>query len=1160
MIEIKRNNKAFFTLEDICEGSKLSRQLMDHHYIVLKFSTDSPIYFEIGDTVELPDFGYFVLKSAYFPKYNETTGGYDYEMQMDAYYMEWANKICKYRPQYGANETAFKLTATVSTHLQVILNNLKALGYTYNGHRYTADCTTYNKNVFDTEKRFYIEYSSVSILDALNAICETVDCEWWIDGSIIYLGFCEMEGQTVFEQGVNMLSMSHSESKASYITRLYAFGSDKNIPNGYFTGYDADVTVDGVTTDYLMLPDKEVDEDGFYSKNGYIENVNVVKNNAQAIEGVVMFEDEYPRVECAVSDIKTYDSTIKNDDGTTTTKTFWQITSNDSFTEEFKESWIKGNLTLMIKFTGGALMGMDFEISHKILDGKNYYEIVANDNYGRTLPDRALCPKSGDGFFLYNWDATQITDTTLIPNARQSLYERAKTYYKKSMVDNSNFTCYMDGEKFFNHGTYDYHPIGEQVKLINPMFSDVDADGKHYRNSRIIGYEINLDIPYDTPQYIVGEKAAYSRLGQLEEKVNSITVNGIKIGDGSGGTGGVYVIGMNDSTPASDSNVYSARRTRMSFLSKAEKDTAKETIAFEKGLTAGSYERLTSGAAINADGAAEVESIVVRRGATFGQSAYIDAAGDASLGNVSVSGVRSQGFTEGDRTLIGGKGFELYKDGSGKSHLYVDNAVIRGKLLAAATEIRKVSYSGGTMIFSNAGSTLIHVVGLDAAGHEVAADASAQAFKCWAAADDGSTRTMNWWKVGDMAMCKTFNIKDSSGGNRYYWRLVIGRGQEVLEDGKLYDYVVLSNLETFAGGDAVVPVNVVSTLTDNEGNVITWGGVVVTMVTDVVMSSLADVVSGQDGSTKDDAGIDIGTRTYYGFDPQGTDIPMAGDVIVQVGSETRFMQRGNAIKLATSADDGDARTAPSLTMYHQIGNTWSTDDGGSSVWQWKTVTAVMAPTGVRFNADFFKWFSGSEDNVVDPIVISYTLTPSSTFLVRQVSTGKVEPTDITLSLTKHTGNKVEDWNDKGVTLKARYTQRDGLAGEKVIKSVKDIGDLYALLTLRVLAIDAKGKELCYTDIAIISDGEDFDVQVLAEGGNSIFNGEGTKKLTAYVYRNGQDITSTIASTAFSWKRQSSDAADDKIWNSLHVGLGNVCTVTNEDVDRSAMFMCEVEIV
>lgn len=972
MIEIKRNNKAFFTLEDICEGSKLSRQLMDHHYIVLKFSTDSPIYFEIGDTVVLPDFGYFVLKSAYFPKYNETTGGYDYEMQMDAYYMEWANKICKYRPQYGANETAFKLTATVSTHLQVILNNLKALGYTYNGHRYTADCTTYNKNVFDTEKRFYIEYSSVSILDALNAICETVDCEWWIDGSIIYLGFCEMEGQTVFEQGVNMLSMSHSESKASYITRLYAFGSDKNIPNGYFTGSDADVTVDGVTTDYLMLPDKEVDEDGFYSKNGYIENVNVVKNNAQAIEGVVMFEDEYPRVECAVSDIKTYDSTIKNDDGTTTTKTFWQITSNDSFTEEFKESWRKGNLTLMIKFTGGALMGMDFEISHKILDGKNYYEIVANDNYGRTLPDRALCPKSGDGFFLYNWDATQITDTTLIPNARQSLYERAKTYYKKSMVDNSNFTCYMDGEKFFNHGTYDYHPIGEQVKLINPMFSDVDADGKHYRNSRIIGYEINLDIPYDTPQYIVGEKAAYSRLGQLEEKVNSITVNGIKIGDGSGGTGGVYVIGMNDSTPASDSNVYSARRTRMSFLSKAEKDTAKEPIAFEKGLTTGAYKRGASGAAINADGAAEVESMDAREGVTVGDDVFVHADGGARLGDVEVARVRSKGAEEGDRNLISGRGFDLFMGADGKSHLWVDNANIRGKLVAMSTEIRKVSYSGGTLLLSNAGSTLARVAAVtDDQGAVVA-------YKCWAKADDGTTQTMNWWRIGMMALCQTFNVSGNTGGNRRYWRLVVGVGQERLDDGKIYDYVLLSNIAKFSAVVLNIPYYSSGGVLTAKRDVLRWAGEPVGIVQRKGNISFGIAFALQEGSAtdvqtiKDDDGVLLMNRGFYGYEPTADggapDAPMAGDVIVQCGDQVRWLSRGNVIRLCTSSDDGDADTTPSLAMFHGIGRLREVIVNGEatankSVWQWRDLTALISPTKTYINSDYFYFFTEGDGGI-----------------------------------------------------------------------------------------------------------------------------------------------------------------------------------------------------
>ena len=632
MIQIKRNNKVFFTLEDFGEGSKLSYQLMDHHYIILKFTTATPTYFEIGDSVEIPDFGYFELTSSYFPKHNDSDG-YDYEMQMDAYYMSWKNKLCKYRPQHGANETSFKLTTTVGVHMNVILGNLKALGLTYNGKDFSVDYTTYNNKAFDVQKRFLIEYGSISILDALNAICseDALNCEWWIDGSIIYLGYCEMEGQTTFEQDVNVLSMSYSESKSTYITRLYAFGSDRNIPKGYFTGADADVTTDGVATDYLMLPNKEVDSDGFFAKDGYLENVNVVKNDKQAIEGVVMFEEEYPKVESVVSSIKTYDSTVDNEDGTKTTQTFWQVTSTDSFTNNFKESWIKSNLTLGIKFTSGALMGMEFDVSFKVIDKVNYFEIVANDTYGRTLPDGIMCPKVGDKYFLFNWDATKITDTDLIPTAQLSLFDRAKQYYQKTMISNSNFTCTMDGDKFYNDGTYDYHPLGEQVKLINDMFAQVDADGKHYRNSRIIGMEIPLDIPYDHPQYTVGEKAATSRLGKLEDKVDSIKVNGMQIGGtGSGNGGGVYVIGMNDTTPASDSNVYSARRSRMEFVSRLLDNTAKGTITWEKvqkflkGLTAEDLSQFKKGATFG-------EFI---QGMLFGTGGRIDELGNAEFESI----------------------------------------------------------------------------------------------------------------------------------------------------------------------------------------------------------------------------------------------------------------------------------------------------------------------------------------------------------------------------------------------------------------------------------------------------------------------------------------------------------------------------------------------
>lgn len=783
MIQIKRNNKVFFTLEDFGEGSKLSYQLMDHHYIILKFTTATPVYFEIGDSVEIPDFGYFELTSSYFPKHNDSDG-YDYEMQMDAYYMSWKNKICKYRPQHGANETSFNLTTTVGVHMNVILGNLKALGLTYNGKDFSVDYTTYNNKAFDVQKRFLIEYGSISILDALNAICseDALNCEWWIDGSIIYLGYCEMEGQTTFEQDVNVLSMSYSESKSTYITRLYAFGSDRNIPKGYFTGADADVTTDGVATDYLMLPNKEVDSDGFYAKDGYLENVNVVKNDKQAIEGVVMFEEEYPKVESVVSSIKTYDSTIDNEDGTKTTQTFWQVTSTDSFTNSFKESWIKSNLTLGIKFTSGALMGMEFDVSFKVIDKVNYFEIVANDTYGRTLPDGVMCPKVGDKYFLFNWDATKITDTDLIPTAQLSLFDRAKQYYQKTMISNSNFTCTMDGDKFYNDGIYDYHPLGEQVKLINDMFAQVDADGKHYRNSRIIGMEIPLDIPYDHPQYTVGEKAATSRLGKLEDKVDSIKVNGMQIGGtGSGNGGGVYVIGMNDTTPASDSNVYSARRSSMEFVSRLLDNTAKGTITWEK-----------------------VQKFLQGLNIGEGNNYSIDGSGNAILSSVLVNLLKSLDFNESEQS-----GFAIKQRSDGKYQMLLTDLIVWGKAIFNTLLIRELSYVGGNIVLSPAAGKISYI-------KEVYSETTNEliGWKCYLLADDGTTATINSFKVDDQVRCKTFNIASGvyeNVSNKDYWRLVTkvsaeneaitdSEGHE-LYDGKKFAWIQIAKDNCMEGSD-----------------------------------------------------------------------------------------------------------------------------------------------------------------------------------------------------------------------------------------------------------------------------------------------------------------------------------------------------------------------
>ena len=1067
MIQIKRNNKAIFTIEDFGEGSKLSYQLMDHHYIILKFTTATPVYFEIGDSVEIPNFGYFELTSSYFPKHNDSDG-YDYEMQMDAYYMAWKNKLCKYRPLYGANETSFNLTTTVDVHMNVILNNLKALGFTYNGKEFSVDYTTYNNKAFDVQKRFLIEYGSVSILDALNSICseDALNCEWWIDGSIIYLGYCEMEGQTTFEQNVNVLSMSYSESKSIYITRLYAFGSDRNIPKGYFTGADADVTTDGIATDYLMLPNKEVDSDGFYAKDGYIENVNVVKNDRQAIEGVAMFDDEYPKIESIVSSIKTYDSTDDNNDGTKTTQTFWQVTSADSFTNSFKESWKKRNLTLGIKFTSGALMGMEFDVSFKIIDKVNYFEIVANDTYGRTLPDGVMCPKIGDEFFLFNWDATKITDTDLISTAQLSLFDRSKQYYQKTMISNANFTCTMDGDKFYNDGAYDYHPLGEQVKLINDMFAQVDADGKHYRNSRIIGMEIPLDIPYDHPQYIVGEKAAISRLGKLEDKVDSITVNGQHIGNSLNGGGGVYVIGVNDNTPPTDSNVYSARRTRLSYLSKTAEDTAKEIIHFEKGLTTGAYKKGVSGGNMDSDGNAETNKLTARgdarlQGDTFfgtgsdkTDTPHVDGgSGDALLGDVVLTALQSKNF---DALLQ--RGFGFTKGVNGKFTLSVTDLMVWGKAIFNELEIRKLSSIGGNVYLSGASSKIVHVKEEYQKGQFIG-------WCCYILADDGTTATQNGWRPFDQARCQTFNVASGSYegvGNRSYWRLVEG-------------------------------------------------------------------VSGENVAIKDDEGNDLYNGKKFAWvvlsatdceDKVTNDIPQAGDVIVLDGhrqfaeDDPRAMNndasRTNIMMLQTTGSEGSVPNIISLQGIVDYKHSASNNKYSNTVF-------ILSPEEVVFLSSRFKWISASGA----PITLVNFRGPwkqgETYYYYDQVSHNNALWTCIIAEGSSTT----EEPTDTSTVWRNELTGGiPGIPG---------------------------------------ADGLAYVLQVTSDKGTVLVNGAGSLLLTGTLYRNGEDVTSTITESRWSWYRVSADTADDAVWNRLHEGVGNTCRITGEDVSRVAQFGCRAYV-
>ena len=91
------------------------------------------------------------------------------------------------------------------------------------------------------------------------------------------------------------------------------------------------------------------------------------------------------------------------------------------------------------------------------------------------------------------------------------------------------------------------------------------------------------------------------------------------------------------------------------------------------------------------------------------------------------------------------------------------------------------------------------------------------------------------------------------------------------------------------------------------------------------------------------------------------------------------------------------------------------------------------------------------------------------------------------------------------------------------------------------------------------DGVAYQVMITSDTGTVMINGSGEMTLNATLLRNGEDISDTISNSSWSWWRQSADAEDDAVWNTLHEDVGRSCLITRDDVSRQAQFGCRVYI-
>ena len=991
----------------INEGSKRHFLLMKEDYITLKFSLYNPVYFQLGDGVD-NELGIFELVDLYKPSYNTTTGEYDYELHLDAYYWKWKNKKFFYTPETTGREAGWNLTATLDTHLNVFLANLKALGYKFRKEEFTYEI---DNTVANTSK--LVSYDNVNLIDALTQMAETWECEWWIENKTIHFGRCEYSSPVDFKAGdltdtenVNVNSMRRSDSQTTYATRVYAFGSTRNVPasyreslifdvkkvkgrdisdtarpldikffpsrdliakktvkgdinidkviaqgsrqfkctvisslakgtysvlttsvpfmisgitgtgsneyyppkgtynyqldlcytksgvshtvcnangehritdntiNGfkdtlnlpssidivedadsleavltvnvqtdaaprgvsvyisfslalenksnsantsvtflsgsnagqifdavynpdfltgddsnvlrlpegvtaslgdrytinniikgkvpdnYFSKDDKELTLNGVVQKRLMLPEGIPYVDAYrYSPTGERINIgderydnpdNVEMPVEEAIEEIVIFEDEYPKYigsTTVVPDPIWEDEKV--DDKPTGNK-YPIYTFKDNGLKNFTKDFLLDELHLI--FQTGKLAGLDFALNLKESDNTGTtFEIVRNEDYGRALPDDVLFPQAAhmedgeevpaDTYVLYGFDPAFISEQ-MMPESEQELLETTKKYVKKSMIDPSTYDCEMAADFIYNNGNIRTYEVGDKVNLINKAYFP------NGRQSRIIGFEWPLDIPYDHPIYTVGETAAYSRIGEIESKLDNLTYKGQTYSGSVVGGGGVsiYVIGVNDKTLPSDRNVFSSKKSLATFLNKTQEETMDYLIRL--------------------------------------------------LGGVITDNIESQNFISGAL----GTGFLVKRDPkTGRSYAEFDEIYVRLKAVFESLTIKELQSVGGEILLTLASieCTKVEKISVasvyDSSGARLYDSdnaalyvpvATGGVYRCYFTADDGEKAIINQFSAGDMAQCRQFNIKArvyENVANRYYWRYVLSVGENYID-------------------------------------------------------------------------------------------------------------------------------------------------------------------------------------------------------------------------------------------------------------------------------------------------------------------------------------------------------------------------------------------
>lgn len=211
------------------------------------------------------------------------------------------------------------------------------------------------------------------------------------------------------------------------------------------------------------------------------------------------------------------------------------------------------------------------------------------------------------------------------------------------------------------------------------------------------------------------------------------------------------------------------------FLRKDQSDGTSFLLKLLGGAEFGVFASGISGANIDAQGAAELLSLVLRGALTIGEykkglkGANIDEQGAADLLSILVrDGMESANFSTGAL----GAGFCLKKDENGDSYLEVDRMLVRKVATFIQLLIQQIKHVGGQIILTPASMSCAKVEDMG------------DYYRCYFENTDGEKTIEQEFVVGDLARAQTFNVKEGVNenvSNSYYWRAVVGVGDNYID-------------------------------------------------------------------------------------------------------------------------------------------------------------------------------------------------------------------------------------------------------------------------------------------------------------------------------------------------------------------------------------------